>query len=305
MTEYVYAQNGHTHVLRMDGPDVVRGVAHPTQLDLLESIADERPLEVCSINWLRKLKPKSLDELLEALTHVDGFPSYGGWRAAEQDLVCLKVARFDPLGMTQISNRGGSELSGTVLAQHPAVREGFLFPFPDGIPFSAMALLRLIYDLRRFSDPDHPSKKYFLRDYFKLLTPQRFFRFYRDERTRVEDVPVKIMLDAWYEQPLQEAECNSERFASCRAFLFQKYDKIVNERLASQPLDEALPYALWKVTSIFCDFVQLAWQKGLGDGEFDPAQFFEDEKLTEEFFRFIKRVDKGLDISNPLDRPTD
>lgn len=304
MTSYCfYDPKGHTHVLRTEGgPDVSRGFAHMSQYPMLRQLADSRTkLEVCSVNWIKKSQPKEGSDLLELLSKLEAPASTGGWRSAEQDLVCLEVASFNPLTSILGIDKG---LNSKVFSQHPAIREGFLFPFPDGIPLCAMSVLRLVYDLRRFADPDHARKRFFLRDHFKLLTPQRFFRIFQSEDGSVDstDVPLKIMLDAWYEQPLNTTDPESKKAKSGRAFLFRKYRDVVNEMTKNHSEEKALAYGLWKTTAMFCDFLQMTWQAGLGDKEFDPARFFDDEKTTEEFYTFIKRIDKGLDISKPQDK---
>ena len=301
MTYYFYDNNGHTHILSTEGPDVGRGFAHTSQYHMFKRAVGKQPLEVCSINWIRRGQPKQANDVLELLSKLDAPASAGGWRPAEQDLVCLEVANFDPL----LSIAGiGSGLDNRVFMQHPAVREGLLFPFPDGMPISAMSVLRLVYDLRRFADPDRSRKKFFLREHFKLMTPQRFFRFFasKDRAIQQEDIPVKIMLDAWYEQPLNATDPEAEKYQSGRAFLFRKYRATVHEMEKNHSEERAIAYGLWKATALFCDFLQLTWQAGLGDKKFDPVRFFEDEKSAEEFYTFIKRVDKGLDISKPEDK---
>jgi hypothetical protein len=178
-----------------------------------------------------------------------------------------------------------------------------LFPFPDGIPISALSILRMVYDMRRFADPGHARKKFFLREKFKLLTPQRFFKLFNEKASiDRDDISLKTMLDAWYEQPLCTEEVDSEKFKSGRAFLFRKYREVVREMEENHEAEKAIAYGLWKTTALFCDFLQLTWQAGLGDKEFDPVRFFDDEKTTEEFYTFIKRIDKGLDISKPSDK---
>jgi len=300
---YFYDSRGHTHVLRMDsGPDVSRGFSHMSQYPMLRQLADSKEkLEVCSTNWIKKNQPKEGIELLEMLAKLDAPASTGGWRSAEQDMVCLEVANFNPLTVIMGIDKG---LNNDVFKRHPAIREGFLFPFPDGIPLCAMSVLRLVYDLRRFTDPDHARKRFFLRDHFKLLTPQRFFRLVQSEGGvfESEDVPLKIMLDAWYEQPLNTVDPEAKKAKTGRAFLFRKYRDVVHEMAKNHSEEKAFAYGLWKTTATFCDFLQLTWQAGLGDEEFDPVRFFDDEKTTEEFYTFIKRIDKGLDISKPQDK---
>lgn len=304
MTSYhFYDHRGHIHVLRTEGgPDVNRGFAHTSQYPMLKQLARAKErLEVCSVNWIKKGQPKEGSDLLELLSKLDAPASAGGWRPAGQDMVCLEVANFNPLATVMGIDSGPND---KVFSQHPAVREGFLFPFPDGIPLCAMSVLRMVYDMRRFTDPDNARKRLFLRDHFKLFTPQRFFKIFRSDDGVVEsgDVPLKIMLDAWYEQPLNSVDPNSKRAKAGRAFLFRKYREVVREMEKNHSEEKAIAYGLWKTTAMFCDFLQLTWQAGLGDKEFDPVRFFDDEKTVEEFYTFIKRVDKGLDISKPQDK---
>ena len=302
---YFYDHKGHTHVLRTESGSVVnRGFVHMSQFPMLRRLGAAREkLEVCSVNWIKKSQPKEGIELLEMLSGLDAPESTGGWRSAEQDLVCLEVASFNPLSAIMGLTNG---LNNQVFSQHPAVREGFLFPFPDGIPMCAMSVLRLVYDLRRFTEPDHVPKRFFLREHFKLLTPQPFFGLFRAEDGGVafEDAPLKIMLDAWYEQPLNAEDPESKKANSGRAFLFRKYRDTVADMTKNYNEEKALAYGLWKTTALFCDFLQLTWQAGLGGKGFDPVRFFGDEKTTEEFYTFIKRIDKGLDISKPADKET-
>lgn len=300
---YFYDPKCHTHILRTDaGPHVNRGFVHTSQYSMLKRLVDlPEKLEVCSVNWIKKGQPKESGDVLELLSKLEAPASTGGWRSADQDLVCLEVASFNPVTVIFGLDDG---LNNVVFAKHPAVREGFLFPFPDGIPLAAMSILRLVYDLRRFTDSDHPRKKFFLREHFRLLTPQRFFKLFHSENGVVEgdDALLKIMLDAWYEQPLNTADCRSDAIKSGRAFLFRKYHEVVHEMEKNHSSERAIAYGLWKTTAMFCDFLQLTWQAGLGETKFDPVRFFDDEKSTEEFYTFIKRVDKGLDISKPQDR---
>ena len=300
---YFYDPKGHTHILRTDGkPHVSRGFAHTSQYPLLKRLAgSSEKLEVCSVNWIKQGQPKESGDLLLLLSQLQAPASAGGWRSADQDMICLEVASFDPV-LSMLGMNDG--LHNTVFMKHPAVREGFLFPFPDGIPIAAMSILRMVYDLRRFVDPERARKKFFLRDHFKLLTPQRFFKLFssKDGVVESEDVPLKIMLDAWYEQPLNSTDPKTEKARSGRAFLFRKYREVVHEMEKNHSEDRALAYGLWKTTAMFCDFLQLTWQAGLGELKFDPVRFFDDEKSTEEFYTFIKRVDKGLDISKPSDK---
>lgn len=300
MTYYFVGQNGHVHILRVEGPDVGRGLVHISQYNLLKQVHLRQPLEVCSLNMLKQSgKCSSELEMLEALSKCDEPANLGGWRKADQDLICLEVANFNPAAALV----GASNLKNRTFVKHPAVREGFIFPFPDGIPLSAMRLLRAIYDIRRFTDPTHCRKKYFLREHFHLTTPQLFFEMMKGQvKPDRGFVLAKTMLDAWYEQPLNQEEPFSEKFQSSRAFLFQRYHATVNEMSKNYNETRAIAYGLWKTTVMFCDFVQMIWQAGLGDREFDPVSFFDDEKITVEFCAFIKRIDKGLDISKPSDR---
>jgi len=290
------ASTGHTYLLKTEGPNVARGVAHLSQYEMLKQLGKKMAVQVCSLNCISKMRCRTENDLLTSLSKFDERANVGGWRYAEQDMVCLEVANFNPI----LALAGQDYLRSEVFVRHPAVVGGLMFPFPNGILMHTLCILRAIFDMRRFIDLEHPKKKYFLREHFKLTTPQRFFKMFTENAVLdQDDYKAKMMLDAWYEQPLQFANPDSEEFNSSRAFLFRHYWDVTNEMLKNHSKEKALVYGLWKTTTLFCDFLQLVWQHGLADRVFDPVQFFADEKVTEEFCTFIKRVDKGLDISKP------
>jgi hypothetical protein len=278
---------------------VVRGVVHRTQLELLRRLRKaDKPLEVCSVNCVTAASPKDQNELLEALSKVEIPPAQGGWRPPEDDLVCLEVAEYNPMQALM----GIGDLPSETLLRHPAVRGGLLFPFASGIPVQVFGILRLIYDLRRFAVERTSQRKFKLRRFFSTVTPRLFFSIVRGEaEPTMQLVVTSQLLDAWYDS--RPHVDNPKCYCGPRDYFHRHFSETSREMRKNYNDEKALAYSLWKTTTRFCDFVQATWENGLYGTAFDPVKFFGSEKDAEEFYNFIKRLDKAVDISQLLDKP--
>jgi hypothetical protein len=288
----VLVPDGSKHIFKdKDGPDVVRCVAHPSQLSIMDEWRGIRPVEVISISHLHKSMP--LSEVCKVLPRIDRPPEAGGWRKlADMERAALA---FGAYGAADLLTGGVDDMH--ILAEgHPAFRGGFGWPYGGDMLSTALVLLGTMYDIFRFTHPTQSVDDVTcLHESFQLSSPALFHRLldagFVDDRTMR---PGQAFL-AWFPHPFGCGD--PRRVDACpEAFLFRGLRRHKEDALADG-LHEAAAnrLAMYHVTRHYLEFVRETWLSGLGVRPFAPERFFTREDEVESFRAYMKRIDNPLD----------
>jgi len=304
---YMYEVEGHTHVLRDDGPDGFRLLSHPTQAPLIGRLraAPEARVEVVSLNLVTpKDDSNEPGDILEALrTSPGGAPDKGGWReidAYEHAALELSRRAIEP-------NLFDSLFMGSVLENHPAVRQGITFATGGQLNRYTLGLMAEIFDILRFNSRKHDTwgTKHIdppraLLTFLKLTTPLEIARAINGEAPKSrEGLRAHVALRAWTCTACTAEEEASKDCDNCpKGFLtraqksggFMSLIDITNRY-------DATVMGLWFATRLFVEFFRRLWTAGVCDREFKPEDFFRQESEVEGFKDYIKELDEKLDNS--------
>ena len=304
--DYLFDYDGHLHVHRLaDGNKTARLLAHPSQAARIEGlIADKKKVEICSINQFPALeltdsvKP---EEVLDQMGQVKAEPNAGGFRPiSDFELTALKYA-YHGEGM-ELSKAPEGFLR--LIDNHPLVRGGVGFAYVHAaLPVALLNLMMVIYDIRRFNDPENPGRYSRLRKFFRLSSPQAMLQLHKQLSSAGEldetGKRIQLVIQAWMGQEYAFSQPNDlDNIPS--AFLFRHmYERRKSYMSSGVEQTRAHIMGCWRANLKFLGFIRSLWLCKVEGSKFEPQKFFNKECEVESFLQYIKKTDKLLDNYPP------
>ena len=309
--DYLFSYGGHLHVHRLAGnPKVVRFLSHPSQVTYIEKYCNTPAsrVEVCSVNQFPQLDLRDTQEkldpesVLDCMGKIKAAPSAGGFRRlTEPEFTALSYASQGD-GM-QLAQAPESFLR--LIDSHPLIKGGVGFAYNHAaLPVALLNIMMIVYDIRRFNDPEHPGRYSRLKMFFRLGSPQALFKLHAkqsagSELTETEN-RIQLVIQAWMGQEyafMQPADLEKVP----NAFLFRHmYAKKKKYMETGMDATKAQLMGCWRANLKFLSFIRALWLSKVEDTKFEPQKFFNREDEVESFLQYIKKVDMLLDNSPPL-----
>lgn len=296
---YAFYVGSHLH-LRKDGEeDLIRFLGHPRQIGILEQYYRKQKLEICSVNYFDMKKMENPEAVLDRMQEVPAQPEIGGWRELDEpEAYALMLGTCPPPAGGLPLVHGTSKEAVENMAKHPLVRAGGLFPFGGAMTLSMLSLMIYIYDIRRFADPEHPTRSSQMKSYFRLTSPNALFKFFNEGKASYETVRSALAFCGWFQCPFNDYDDEAIRHRP-EAFLFREASELLDHNRKHYNEEEAKGLAMWKTTVRFMNFTKMLWNTGVSKKPFDPKKFFKREDEVEAFSNFINKFDYGFDNHLP------
>lgn len=283
---YCYREGKHTYFRAQEGYDgPVRLVLEPSQWESIRHSFGKRPIEVCSVNLVQGCS--NPDEVLEKMSTVNALPIGGGWRALlEQEVYALYVSRMNALEELQhFEMRPEVSVS---LSRHPLMASGVTFAFGGVLTLQLITLMQDIYDIIRFNDPEHPTRRRKLKAYFRLDNPTTIMQLMTGETpSNISQIRTCIAVQGWKMQPLRELP-REQLDAHPEAFLFRDFWTVYDNALKQHNEEQAHCIALWRTTERFLVYVRQLWLSGLRADPFQPERFFKRPDEVDAYLKYTK-----------------
>lgn len=264
----------------------------------------EEPFFVCSSNVLPEmlLVPSEPDGTLAACRAAFRVPrECGGPREVGGPEV--RVAQFLVVGFStpvyQIPEEALPDfqlhMAGRVLPaiqNHPLWRSGLGFITADVVGTCVVAIAHIIGDIMRFAKGDG-RMKFRLRNFFRLSRMTTIKKLLNPDGFPISTGLRRLqMLQELWTSPTHwvhlfaQAGC-SELAGREDSFLIRYHDELSKKYIFDgMDMDEAHVIASYKTAQRTLDFVRLLWLHGIGEQEFDPHRFFQNEDDARDFVRY-------------------
>lgn len=291
---YVFALKGNTYIRKVSDTDTFRILSHPYQYHLIKECQGLGKVEICSLNQFdldRSDDPDYMLETMDGSAQMKVPPNVGGFRpltTPEESALYLGIAPFDSYGTSPLFIKN--------LTLHPTVGSGIAFAFGGDISDALVKMLAFIYDIRRFVDPEHPTRNSRLKSFFKLATPKPLVQFLGSQIVDELTARPSMAMLGWYLHPYHQMS-REEHDANPAAFLFRDAQVYLDEYSKLYSIDEARPLALWKTTNRFLMFTKMMWVAGVSDNPFVPERFFKRQDESDAFVEYTKGFPK-LEFDN-------
>lgn len=274
---YHWQSGPHQHLLKIDGPDVVRMVAHPSQVSRIEKyIRDGTDVELCSKNPLSADSQTSPSDFLEQMSKINLPPNRGGFMPAS-------TAYRSSLIAGTYANNEPDEFYFQNIVRHPFIERAGLFCFNNCMSPALVLILNYIYDIRRFVDPlDGKSS---LLSYFQLNDIKAFTELVINNNATQETLRTAIAYNA---TGLRNDACLPD--GDPREFFRRDAEEMYQRLFMTEGLDakESVIMSHYKATVKFMLYLEKVWTSGLGLSNFYPASFFKNSAVTEAYKASLK-----------------
>jgi hypothetical protein len=294
------ADDGHTHVRRVEGVGNMRLLAHPSQLPLMCNAKDR--VDAISSNQFdgrRKLTPDYVFDVMENC----GSPSdEGGWRElsvneflALECAACFRKSFVD--GIVTIPMPVAFAES---FQRHPLLKAGIGFATAGAYPIGLLYLLNDIYDIRRFVQSRNPRRTGRLRSHLCLVSPKRVLDLYKgmDPNVGSPAFRTSVTIGSWCAEHIMCAKRELIE-SDPNLFFYQQYFVAFDDAVEHHNELTARAVAMWKATLKYVTFLHQLWLSAVSEHAFDAGRFFDDDEIASTFEKYIERLDTDLDISVP------
>jgi hypothetical protein len=265
----------HTNILKTDGPDVIRMLAHPSQAQKMSKMPNEVTsgrVFVCPMN-------------LVDLTRSD-MASYVPERLAElgdENFIEMTESLMAGLVMGTYGSEFKPDLRYIgVTAMHPVIESQAHFCFGSLVPHPTLMILNYMYDIRRFYTKGEST---LLAD-FNLSQPEHLYRVFRSGKVDKPALRSVMAYNAWAPNVFGETkreDLKDKPFAFLHREFFDRRDEL-EHKIDPIKADYEARYA---TTVRFMEYLDAMWMNGLGLKKFDPA-FFNNDEVAQIYLKAIE-----------------
>jgi hypothetical protein len=231
-------------------------------------------------------KPERALDAMEALDDKLP-PECGGWR---------ELNKYERAALAFAEYGKENDLSGVFVAmeslmRHPAILAGCSFCHGGLVPQHMTDILRLIYDARRFVDPEHPGRCSKLKSFFGLSGYKSYVRAVK-KKTATRSHLAGL---GWLISPYRVRLPGLFDYKDPGAFLFRRHQEIYNRIKRAHSDENAALRATWETTQLFLDWIWRLWLAKVNGEALRPELFLRETGEQESFKTFIEKINIAFD----------